>query len=86
MGDDSGASNHMTGDKRLLKTYNTLNVPRKVFTASSSTSLTILDEGEVVLEVWNGSGYPLVGMKGYLHVQRLSRNLFSKVLRYMGSH
>ncbi len=48
---DSGASNHMTGDKRLFKTYTTLNVPRKVFTASSSTSLTILGEGEVVLEI-----------------------------------
>jgi hypothetical protein len=35
---DSGASNHMTGDKCLFKTYTMHNVPRKVFTASSSTS------------------------------------------------
>ncbi len=43
---DSGASNHMTGDKRLCKTYTMPNVPRRVFTASSSTSLTIIGEGE----------------------------------------
>jgi hypothetical protein len=67
----------MTGDKRLFKTYTTLNVPRKVFTASSSTSLTILDEDEVVLEIWNGSRYQTVGLKGCLHVQGISRNLFS---------
>ncbi len=69
---DSGASNHMTGDKRLFKTYTMLNVPRKVFTASSSTSLTILGEGEVVLEIWNGSRYQTVGLKGCLHVQGIS--------------
>ncbi len=49
----------------------------EIFTASSATSLIILSEGEVVLEVWNGSGYQLVGWKGCLHVQGLSRNFFS---------
>jgi hypothetical protein len=74
---DSGASNHMTGDKRLFKTYTMLNVPRKVFSASSSTSLTVLGEGEVVLEIWNESRYQRVGLKGCLHVQGISINLFS---------
>jgi hypothetical protein len=74
---DNGVSNQMTGDKRLFKTYNTLDVPRKVFTASSFTSLIILGDGEVVLEEWNGSGYHLVGLKGCLHVQGMSRSLFS---------
>jgi hypothetical protein len=39
--------------------------------------LTILGEGEVVLEVLNGCGYQLVGLKLCLHVQGLWRNLFS---------
>jgi hypothetical protein len=39
--------------------------------------LTILGEVEVVLEIWNGSRYQTVGLKGCLHVQGISRNLFS---------
>jgi hypothetical protein len=82
---DSGTSNHMSGDMHLFKTYITISVPRKAFTASSFTSLTILGEGEVVLEVWHGKHpfkptilqYQIVGLKGRLHVQGLSRRTIS---------
>jgi hypothetical protein len=48
----------------------------KVVTASSATSLTILGEGDVILNIWNGIMWRSTVLKKCLHVKGLSKNLF----------
>ena len=74
---DSGASNHMGFDRQMFTKYKKLAVSRKVNTASSRSSLTIVGEGDVALTVWNGISYQMVVLTDCLHVDGLSKNLFS---------
>ena len=74
---DSGASNHMSFDRQMFTSYKRLETSRKVNTASSRSSLTIIGEGNVELNVWNGTTHQKVVLKECLHVEGLSKNLFS---------
>ncbi len=67
---DSGASNHLTWDIGMFKNYSTLEVPRKVVTASAA-SLTILGEGDAKLNIWNGNKWQPIVLKKCLHVKGL---------------
>ena len=74
---DSGASNHMSYDQELFTCYKRLSKSRKVVTASSKSSLTVIGMGDVSLKVWNGHTNQTVVLKDCLHVDGLSKNLFS---------
>ena len=74
---DSGASNHMSFNQELFTNYKRLGNSRKVVTASSASSLSVIGEGDVRLNVWTGDAYQTVVLENCLYVDGLSNNLFS---------
>ena len=74
---DSGASAHMCKDCGAFEDYNEVQHPRSISSAKSSAKLKVLGTGVVKLGVWTGRGWIDVRLEDTLHVQDLTKNLFS---------
>lgn len=69
---DSGASRHMAFDRRLFKTYTTLDPPERVKFGNQSTALG-LGSGDVEIKIMNTA----IILRDVLHVPNVGRNLLS---------
>ena len=74
---DSGASAHMCKDRGAFEEYNEVQRPRSISSAKSNAKLTVLGTGVVKLRVWTGREWIDVRLENTLHVQDLTKNLFS---------
>ena len=74
---DSGATAHMCKDRAAFFEYTKTTTARNVFSAKSSAQLKVLGQGTVILRVWNGTSWINARLENALHVQDLSKNLFS---------
>lgn len=74
---DSGATAHMCKDRAAFVEYTKTSTARNVFSAKNSAQLKVLGQGTVSLRVWNGTSWINARLENALHVQDLSKNLFS---------
>ena len=74
---DSGATAHMCKDKKAFADYTATTKAHNIQSAKNSASLKVLGQGTVILRVWNGKMWLNAHLNNVLHVQDLSKNLFS---------
>ena len=74
---DSGATAHMCKDKKAFADYTATTKAHNIQSAKNSASLKVLGQGTVILRVWNGKMWLNARLNNVLHVQDLSKNLFS---------
>ena len=74
---DSGASMHMCSDRSAFKTYTKQIKPQFISVAKSNTRLKVLGSGSVSIKIRVGQGSQNATLEDTLHVENLSRNLFS---------
>lgn len=74
---DSGATAHMCKERKAFSEYVEATTARIVSSAKSSAQLRVLGQGTVMLRVWNGTGWTNARLENALHVQDLTKNLFS---------
>uniref|UniRef100_H3H7C1 CCHC-type domain-containing protein n=1 Tax=Phytophthora ramorum TaxID=164328 RepID=H3H7C1_PHYRM len=74
---DSGASTHMCKTREAFKNHTPMTKSYSVASAKSSAKLKVLGHGTVQLRVWSGRSWINARLENALHVQDLSKNLFS---------
>lgn len=74
---DSGASAHMCKDRGSFVDYKIVEQPRSVSSAKNDVKLKVIGYGTVKLRVWTGHAWIDATLENTLHVQELSKNLFS---------
>uniref|UniRef100_A0AAV1UTQ2 Polyprotein n=1 Tax=Peronospora matthiolae TaxID=2874970 RepID=A0AAV1UTQ2_9STRA len=74
---DSGASAHMCKDREAFEEYKEVHYARSISSAKSDVKLNVIGHGTVKLRVWTGHAWIDARLENTLHVQDLSKNLFS---------
>ncbi len=74
---DSGASTHMSGDRRAFATYTPATTVREVSVAKAGVILRVLGSGSIDVLLQLADGARRATLYDVLHVEGLSRNLFS---------
>ena len=74
---DCSAMAHMCKDKKAFADYTATTKVRNIQSAKNSASLKVLGQDTVILRVWNGKMWLNARLNNVLHVQDLSKNLFS---------
>ena len=74
---DSGATAHMCKDRHSFVEYTKITTERNVVSAKNSARLKVLGQGVVLLRVWNGMMWMNARLENALHVEDLTKNLFS---------
>ena len=74
---DSGASAHMCKDRGSFVEYKEIEQARSVSSAKDDVKLKVIGYGTVKLRVWTGNAWIDATLFDTLHVQDLSKNLFS---------
>uniref|UniRef100_A0AAV1TIP8 Polyprotein n=1 Tax=Peronospora matthiolae TaxID=2874970 RepID=A0AAV1TIP8_9STRA len=74
---DSGASAHMCKDRDAFEEYEEVHHARSISSAKSDVKLNVIGHGTVKLRVWTGHAWIDARLENTLHVQDLSKNLFS---------
>uniref|UniRef100_A0AAV1UGU1 Retrovirus-related Pol polyprotein from transposon TNT 1-94-like beta-barrel domain-containing protein n=1 Tax=Peronospora matthiolae TaxID=2874970 RepID=A0AAV1UGU1_9STRA len=74
---DSGASAHMCKDREAFEEYKEVHHVRGISSAKSDVKLKVIGHGTVKLRVWTGHAWIDARLENTLHVQDLTKNLFS---------
>ena len=74
---DSGASAHMCKDREAFVEYKEVCQARSISSAKSDVKLKVIGHGTVKLRVWTGHAWIDARLENTLHVEDLSKNLFS---------
>ena len=74
---DSGASSHVCRDRGAFEDYYEAQKPRRASSAKSSAKIKVLGIGVVKLRVWTGRRWIDVRLEDKVHVQHLTKNLYS---------
>ena len=74
---DSGASAHMCNDRDAFEDYEEAQNKRSVSSAKNDVKLQVIGQGTVKLRVWTGNAWIDARLENTLHVQDLTKNLFS---------
>ena len=74
---ESGASSHMCKDRSAFEEYYEVQHPRNISSAKSNAKLKVMGTGVVKLRVWTGRRWIDARLKNTLHVQDLTKILFS---------
>ena len=74
---DYKASAHMCNDRSALEKYYEEQHPRNISSAKNNTKLKVIETGVVKLRVWTGRRWIDARLENTLHVQDLTKNLFS---------